>query len=185
MAIKKAAGEPWSGRAGGETVGLEHLKPRASLERKIGREKIGREMKRGLSVNEAVARINDALRYTMIYPEESLAVGTRRTLADLKAQGYEIRDVKNYFQAGNSYKGVVGEMRMPDGQPFELQFHTSESFELKMQIHEDYEVFRDGNQPLELRQQALDRMMERRAELRSPPGIELLGRSVRTERPAR
>jgi hypothetical protein len=187
--LKKAAGaEPEVTRhlselaeeTGGTMAGLEHrLKGAESLQRKIGDE----VRARGVSAEYAAGSIKDSLRYTMTHPERTMAWSADHVMTRLERSGYEVRDVKNYFQTGNSYKGVNVEMRTPGGHPFELQFHTPESFELKMRAHAEYEIQRDLSQPLEARQQAFDRMAGWSSELTHPPGIEPVGRPVVLTRP--
>jgi len=68
-------------------------------------------------------------------------------------------------------------MKTKEGQLFEFQIHTYESFALKMSQHEDYDIERDPEQTVEAQQAAYDRIVERfrQARLPIPPGFEQLG----------
>ena len=166
---------------GGKMVGLKNqLKEVDSLERKIAA-----HMKRfGVSADEAAESINDSLRYTMRFSERSMTQGSQRVLAELEQQGYEVVRVKNYWVKGNSYKGVNVELRTPEGHLTELQFHTRKSFDVKMKTHDDYKISRNEEAPLELRQEAHDRMVELSERLHYPPEIDSLGQLSRISRPS-
>lgn len=103
----------------------------------------------------------------------------------LRHQGYEVLEEKNSWVVGNPYKGINVELKAPDGQLFELQFHTPRSWQLKQQIHEGlYEIVRDPGYPLEVRQRAYDELMERNAGLEHPPNIERIGTPKVYRRPS-
>jgi hypothetical protein len=157
---------------GGELVGLKNrLKTQESL-----RGKISGDMKElGLGAPEAAERIGDALRYTSILPERSFTKGAQATLDHLVSEGYKIRKIKNTYQEGSIYKGINASLISPDGQIFELQFHTQESFAVKTAMHKDYEVLRDPNASVEARRAAYDRMQAAAATLQTPADVESLG----------
>lgn len=105
------------------------LKSQDSLTRKLG--------------ETAQEDIRDALRYTMVGDPKVLASSSKATLETLQAQGYEVLKVKNSFKPGAPYKGVNTQIKAPDGQVFELQFHTLQSFHTKQNLsHELYEKMR-------------------------------------------
>jgi len=85
--------------------------------------------------------MNDVIRYTEIYSADKLAEGTNASLEDLKSKGYEVDRVKNTWDEENAtYRGVNVVLKDPEGQTFELQFHTQESFDLKNgELHKLYE----------------------------------------------
>lgn len=87
--------------------------------------------------------IRDALRYTMVGDPKDLASSVKTTLNALQDQGYEVLKVKNTFKPGAPYKGVNTQIKSPDGQVFELQFHTPQSYNVKQNLsHELYEKMR-------------------------------------------
>jgi hypothetical protein len=68
----------------------------------------------------------------------------------MEARGFSLQKVSNTWvepgslQAG-PYRGINTQWTTPDGHPFELQFHTAESFKVKMETHAMYEEFRNPN----------------------------------------
>jgi hypothetical protein len=111
---------------GGKMIGLEYrLKSAESLTRKIATDMANE----GLTEAQAAGRIADSVRYTSCFPPEKLVQGTQSTLARLQAEGNTILKLKNtWLDSESSYKGINVQMQTPDGQVFELQFHTPESF---------------------------------------------------------
>lgn len=145
-----------SQNAGGELIGLEYkIKGTESMARKIddkAKEEFGGDTK------AAAADIGDSVRYTMALSETNYATGTKETIEGLTAEGYTLK-VKNYWQEGNIYKGVNVSAVSPDGQKFELQFHTKSSFNLKeTKNHRLYEEHRLPNTSKQ-RKSALEREM--------------------------
>jgi type VI secretion system secreted protein Hcp len=103
---------------GGRMAGLEYrLKTMDSLARKI-------ESFPGRT-------INDALRYTMTFDEPAFTTSVRRTMEILDQQGFKLTKVWNQFLEEVPYKGINATYQTPDGQLFELQFHTPASLEMK------------------------------------------------------
>lgn len=88
-------------------------------------------------------QVGDALRYTMVSGADDLAGNAASTLRTLQDKGYEVVKVKNTFLPDAPYKGLNTQLRSPDGQLFELQFHTPQSFDVKQNLtHKLYEEFR-------------------------------------------
>lgn len=81
--------------------------------------------------NTAPGDVGDALRYTMVAPPGELAAKAAKALEELQARGYEVVKVKDSFKPGAPYKGVNTQLKAPDGQRLELQFHTPQSFDVK------------------------------------------------------
>ena len=107
----------------------------------------------GYSVNKAVEKavkllaeiINDALRYTIVLPFESYVFSFKQVLEKLKQKDCAIsenkiwnawRNVGTKYDKG--YRGINVTVISSQGQIFELQFHTKESFHLKMETHQLY-----------------------------------------------
>jgi hypothetical protein len=118
-------------KTGGTQEGLDfRLKSEESLTRKLD----------GMPRN---AEVNDALRYTVTYEPSKLGEGAASVMKGLENQGYEKVLVKNTFVEGQPYKGINTTFRSPDGQLFELQFHTPQSFDVKQNLtHALYEQAR-------------------------------------------
>ena len=155
------------------------LKSEESLSRKIA-EKVEEGNASGLvfTADEAAASMSDVIRYTYVVNDDTYSVATQRILSDLEARGYSLR-VKNYWQEGNTYKGVNVAMKDPDGIPVELQFHTSESLRVKEgALHEIYErqrVLTDRDAIRELD----DRMRDVAATIPTPSGASSFGEKIR------
>lgn len=127
--------------------------------------------------------VNDPLRYTMVLDEATYARGAQETLKALHAAGYRLLDVvkvgdetvpgarplllqdgrlpdaefaKNFWREGNRYLGINLSLVDKHGGPFELQFHTPRSFDLKQYLsHDPYEMFRKDGTPPERRVNAM------------------------------
>lgn len=114
---------------GVDTDGLEYrIKSRPSYMRKV--QSRGQEYE-----------VKDILRYTYTTKADSLAEKTLSCLDAYKAEGYTVLEVKNTWKSrSNPYRGINTVIQSPDGQVFELQFHTPESFALKNgELHRLYE----------------------------------------------
>ena len=116
---------------GGKMKGLDlRLKSEESLARKLKTDGINTPM-------------NDVLRYTTTFENSKFTRGVQNIINDLKIQGYEVVKIKNTFQDGVVYKGINTNVKAPDGQVFELQYHTPNSFNVKQNInHSLYKEFR-------------------------------------------
>jgi len=144
---------------GGEMLGLLYrLKSVESLARKIA--------------DQTGVPVNDSLRYTMSFNETSFTAGTKATMANLQGEGYQLTALRNTFKEGQPYKGINSTYLTPDGQMFELQFHTPESFRMKDVI----------NHPLYEQQRVLPRtdpawtdlrnqMIQNSSTVPIPPGV--------------
>ena len=145
---------------GGEMVGLEYrLKSQESLARKIKDEtapRVERLVGKGVSRNNAVAsempvvveKINDALRYTTTFTKQNYKTGIEKTLSALEQQGCKVEKLKDSWSIRGTkddrgYRGINVTLRDANGQQFELQFHTKQSFDTKMQTHGLYDEIRD------------------------------------------
>lgn len=130
----------------GRLEGLEYrLKGEDSLKRKLAS-----DMAEDINVSpeDALAGIRDSVRYTLEIPEGNYSHGVQQAVHHLQDQGFENIKFKNTW-GDSGYKGINSTWRDPStGQTFELQFHTPESFEAKMNAHELYEQQRlPGNSP--------------------------------------
>ena len=72
--------------------------------------------------------------------------------------------------------GINVEMRSPSGQPFELQFHTPDSYNIKSYTHDLYDIIRDPTQPLRLRQMAFGYCLQAYRNVVIPDNLANLGR---------
>ncbi|MDR3149815.1 MAG: hypothetical protein LBT88_07395 [Oscillospiraceae bacterium] len=116
---------------GAEVIGLDYrLKSVTSFARK--------------AQGQTGGAINDIIRYTFTSSEDDYTEMIKRTLSKLQEDGYETIRVKNYWlRRKNPYNGVNTFVKAPNGQIFELQYHTPESFALKDgEQHKLYEQLR-------------------------------------------
>lgn len=93
---------------------------------------------------ESVARqIPDAIRFTFCVEADDYAVAYQEVKGRLEAYGYSMTYAQNHW-AREEYKGVNTRWLTAEGQIFELQFHTPESFHAKQQVtHLAYERLRN------------------------------------------
>jgi hypothetical protein len=127
---------------GGWLEGLEHrLKGEERLKEKIA-EKIEHEPNK--SPSEAVRQITDAIRYTFCFEEMNYSGGYWDVKQILEAREYQMAYSKNHWRDDQEYKGINTRWVAPEGQRFELQFHTTESYHAKQEItHASYERLRN------------------------------------------
>jgi hypothetical protein len=108
----------------------------------------------GFSPTQALAMVPDSVRYTFRYEEHDYCDGVQLDIDRLKSSGFEMIKLKNYW-TNSEYKGINTQWRETGtGQRFEVQFHTSISFECKQMTHDTYERLRnpaDVTSPRELR----------------------------------
>jgi len=85
--------------------------------------------------------MHDILRYTFLISAASYTDGYNQLRGRLQGGGNELLAVRNFW-SDSEYKGVNTRWRTNEGQPFEVQFHTEESFTGKQLTHEAYERLR-------------------------------------------
>jgi hypothetical protein len=147
-----------AGDCGGTMVGLQfRLKQQDSLARKIATDIV----KTGMSPEEAAGGISDAVRYTCCFAPEEYTAGVTKVLNELREGGNKIKKLKNAWVKKIPYKGINVQLIDPQGQAFELQFHTERSFNVKdKETHHIYEEMRlldpSSDRWNELNQQQMD-----------------------------
>ena len=127
--------------SGGRLEGFDHrLKGDDRLKEKVA-EYLGAEPRK--TASEALREIPDAIRYTFCFHPESYTGGYYDIKARLESCGHEMYLSRNSW--GNlEYKGINTRWVTQEGQRFEVQFHTAESFHAKQNItHESYERIRN------------------------------------------
>ena len=156
--------------ADGEMVGLEHrIKTLESTLRKMRL-----FMSQDPSLTPETVVIEDALRYTMRVDDEppgNYVQTIARTLDALEAEGHRVEVVKNYWPDGDNYSGVNAVLESPDGLPWELQFHTSESYEAQDETRVWYEELRLETTPLDRKRELFDLMTEAWNEVAIPADV--------------
>ncbi|MCV3211840.1 type III effector protein [Mesorhizobium sp. YC-39] len=125
---------------GGDLAGLEHRqKSKGSLHKKLDSLMAAKNK----NLEEAVADVNDALRYSVVLPPQNFTEGCRRILAMLDQQGHARTKLTNHFTKSEAFSAVSVTLRNPAGAPWETQFHTAETFALKERYHDVYKSAQD------------------------------------------
>jgi hypothetical protein len=93
-------------------------------------------------LDSAMADMKDSVRYTLKFPDKDYTDGVNQTLSKFEENGFENVKFKNTW-GSDAYKGINSFWRDPStGHVFEMQFHTQDSFDAKMDTHELYEAAR-------------------------------------------
>jgi len=83
--------------------------------------------------------IHDGIRYTFLIGARHYSTGVDAACRQLGEDNYKLMDFKPSW-AGEEYKGINSQWKDPvSGQLFEIQFHTSDSWEAKQKTHDAYE----------------------------------------------
>ena len=129
---------------GASMVGLEYrLKGDDRLKDKIAKENRDSPER---DLREISEDIPDAIRYTYQFDADDYARGYHDVCSRLEESGYTITHSANSWDSPD-YKGINTRWRTPEGQLFEVQFHTPESFAAKQQTHDLYEKIRNPKTP--------------------------------------
>lgn len=158
-------------KVGGKLVGLDfRLKSQSSLKRKIKT-----EIADGFTHSQAVNKIRDAIRYTTVFKEKDFVTRYKAMQYLLAIKGYKTIVVKNTWKNDSAYKGVNTFIQNEDGDVFEMQYHTQQSFDLKNGLlHKLYEQFRNPKTPFHEKEKLLLEMRKLSSKIKVPKGIELI-----------
>jgi hypothetical protein len=155
---------------GGLLVGLEH---RLKSEERL-KEKIADLIDTGApdAPTEEIARqIPDAIRYTFCAEPEKYCYLYWDIKERLQERGHEMYYSENHW-ADTQYKGINTRWITPEGQRFEVQFHTPESFHAKQTItHASYERLRNPLTKDEERQELMAFQQEVCLWIAAPDGV--------------
>lgn len=136
------------------------LKPTDSIASKIDRDTADLMEKENLSMPEAqrkaAATMGDTMRYTMVIGD-GYTSKLKKVIRDLEASGHTLR-VKNSWEEGQAFRGVNIAAIGPDGERFELQFHTPGSKKAAQRMHALYNVYRESKDD-KMRRRIYDRMV--------------------------
>ena len=132
--------------SGGWLEGLEHcLKGSDRI-----KEKVAEILKRmpGKEISEIVRELPDAIRYTFCFEPGTYASGYWDIRQRMEEQGDRMIYSKNHWRDDPEYKGINTRWVTPEGQMFEVQFHTPESYHAKQEVtHGSYERLRSPLTP--------------------------------------
>lgn len=151
-------------RSGGTLTGLEYrVKSPSSIYEKMY-ERVEKT---------EITDMNDLIRYTQLNSGDDLVESMQNTLKQLEDSGYKVTKFKNSWpNATKPYKGVNVTLESVEGQKFELQFHTQESFNLKNgELHKLYEIQRVLDEGSERYLELEDEMLELSRQLEPPKNI--------------
>lgn len=164
-----------SGLPGAKLDGEEfRIKDADSFAGKIARDKREDSLITGIhqSDKEIADKLYDTNRFTQASESQELSRNITKTLDVLEKNGYTVVEVKNNWNKPDaSYKGVNCKMQTPDGQRFEIQFHTSESLKAKNDNHLYYEIQREHSKTDSVWKAADIKMKQNLYDLRIPDGI--------------
>jgi hypothetical protein len=92
---------------------------------------------------ELLRNVADAIRYTFCLRSETYSRGYYDIKDRLESCGYQMYESRNSWD-GTEYKGINTRWVTPEGQRFEVQVHTPESFHAKQYVtHHAYERLRN------------------------------------------
>jgi hypothetical protein len=132
---------------------LEGLDHRRKGDERL-KEKIAGELEitPDLKPEDAIKKINDAIRYTFCSAAENYVSEYWDVKQKLEERDYQMIYSKNHWRDDPEYRGINTRWETPDGIRFEVQFHTTESLHAKEQVtHRPYERLRNPMTPDEER----------------------------------
>jgi hypothetical protein len=127
----------------GKLAGLEFsLKGEDRLKEKIA--ELLETSSEGTTPEQIVRDIPDAIRYTFCFNPSKYTEGYWEIKQRLETNEFRMIYSKNHWRDEPEYKGINTRWVTAEGQRFEVQFHTPESFHAKQQVtHPAYERSRN------------------------------------------
>ncbi|WP_333652340.1 hypothetical protein [Lacrimispora sp.] len=125
-------------------------------------------------IKDTINSTNDVIRYTYQSSPLTLSQSYKSVYKQMNDKGYKIVKVKNtWLDKRSTYKGVNCVFESPEGQRFEVQFHTPESFNLKNgEMHNLYEEARKDTTSPARRAELNIKMFELSSQLEIPAYID-------------
>jgi hypothetical protein len=122
--------------------------------------------------HELTPRIADAIRYTFFFPDEEYISGATEVRESLESAGFELYEQKNaWADEAKAYKGINSAwMDAGSGLLFEVQMHTTASWNAKQEAHREYEVIESRSATAEEKEQARRRQDQIFANVLIPDG---------------
>ncbi|PHV72174.1 head morphogenesis protein [Sporanaerobium hydrogeniformans] len=162
-----------SNRTSVSMVGLEYrLKTKESFIRKVNSDSMNSFD--GDIISKTISNTNDVIRYTYQSDKNTFVDSYKSVCNSLVDKGYKTIKVKNtWLDKRNPYNGVNCIFEGLNGQRFEVQFHTPESFNLKNgDMHKLYEKMRLDTTSQEEKKNLTIKMFELSSKLERPLNIE-------------
>ncbi len=97
----------------------------------------------------------DLVRYTVIASDGSLWEDADSCCAELAKKMSPIR-ARHFFIKGNPYMGIHTWWTATNGSVVEIQFHSQESYRIKEETHDLYQIYRDPGYSYPLRREAFE-----------------------------
>jgi hypothetical protein len=121
---------------------------------------------------ELIPRIADGIRYTFCFPDEEYTSGVTRLRNALESEGFEPYEQKNaWADETKAYRGINSTWIDTDsGLLFEVQMHTTASWNAKQESHREYEIIESRSATAEEKQQARQRQDQIFASVPIPDG---------------
>ncbi|MER6305122.1 ATP nucleotide 3'-pyrophosphokinase [Streptomyces sp. NPDC001657] len=156
-----------------ELVGFDHrLKSPDSLKRKVA---TAMRQTPGRTVDASLGTINDAVRFTLQWPDAKYSQGVTTASALLSAWGNDSTRWSNTWDRTDGYKAINSAWRAPRShQRFEVQFHTPQSKAAQLETHKLYEEQRLPGTPPEKVHELQQKQNAIFAAVPVPPGAERL-----------
>lgn len=156
----------------GKMYGLAHrMKQPTSMAGKIAAD----AKEDNVSYEKAASKIKDAVRYTAVFEPNDFVNGYKNTKSKLESMGYEEVRCKNFFdmyENGRScQKAVQCVYKDPEGNLFELQFHTTGTQGAKEVNHRFYEEQRAATTTKTRKKQLTEAMTKISSHVESPAGV--------------
>ncbi|MEU5209793.1 ATP nucleotide 3'-pyrophosphokinase [Streptomyces sp. NPDC020742] len=156
-----------------ELIGFDQrLKSPDSLKRKVA---TWMRQTPGQTVEESLSQINDAVRFTLQWPDDRYAQGVTTAAGLLSSWGNDSTRWANTWSRTTGYKAINSAWRAPRShQLFEIQFHTPHSKAAQLETHKLYEEQRLPGTPPERVQELQAQQNAIFAAVPVPPGADRL-----------
>ncbi|MEU9119652.1 ATP nucleotide 3'-pyrophosphokinase [Streptomyces sp. NPDC048506] len=150
----------------------QRLKSPDSLKRKVATKL---QEHPGQTVEQALGTLNDAVRFTLQWPDGTYSRGVTTAAGLLSSWGNDSARWSNTWNRPTGYKGINSAWRAPRShQLFEVQFHTPESKWAQEETHKLYEEQRLPGTPPERVRELQEQQNRIFAAVPVPPGAEQL-----------
>jgi hypothetical protein len=143
-------------KLGGKLVGLENkLKPQSEISQKIEK----RSLERGISPEVQKNNIKDSIQYTVTHANDKIVETAEALHKALTDKGHSVAATRNSWSNNSPYRGIHSSMISPEGNYYEIQFHTPASYKAKQEANDAFKIIHDLNTPLRLRQLRWQKLM--------------------------
>jgi len=116
--------------------------------------------------------MSDLVRYTQLSNQDNIVENVTQTINKLSISGYTIVEVDNkYLNSKKPYKAVHIQAISTNGQSFEIQFHTPESYDIKLKNHILYQEARKPGITKERKKELMQQMKNNSYVLTTPKDI--------------